>query len=89
MLGFIPSYMLKVVDTHDKMGGCYDVAMRFGAWAGKVSGAGGGGFMMLMTDPENCYHLIRALNEASGTAGTAKLTFDGAEGWPVTNGAMA
>ena len=59
----------------------YRVAMKAGAWAGKVSGAGGGGFLMLMTDPENRYRLISEINEAGGQASAAKLTFDGAEGW--------
>src|SRR5271157_1382567 len=58
----------------------YDVAMKARAWAGKVSGAGGGGFLMLMTDPENHYRLISAINEAGGRASAAKLTFEGAEG---------
>lgn len=60
-----------------------DVAMEAGAWAGKVSGAGGGGFIMLLTDPAQRYHLIRALNKAGGDAGPVKLTFEGAEGWIV------
>ena len=64
----------KVEDLHA-------VAMKAGAWAGKVSGAGGGGFLMLMTDPENRYGLISALNAAGGQASAVKLTFDGAEGW--------
>ena len=59
----------------------YEVAMQAGAWAGKVSGAGGGGFLMLMTDPENRYRLITRINEAGGRASAAKLTFEGAEGW--------
>ena len=59
----------------------YDVAMKAGAWAGKVSGAGGGGFLMLMTDPENRYRLISALNAAGGQASATKLTFEGAEAW--------
>jgi len=59
----------------------YDVAMKAGAWAGKVSGAGGGGFLMLMTDPENRYRLISEINAAGGRASAAKLTFEGAEGW--------
>lgn len=59
----------------------FDIAMSAGAWAGKVSGAGGGGFLMLMTDPENRYRLITALNDAGGQAAPAKLTFDGVEGW--------
>lgn len=62
----------------------YDVAMKAGAWAGKVSGAGGGGFLMLMTDPENRYRLISHINRAGGSASAAKLTFEGAEGWTAS-----
>jgi D-glycero-alpha-D-manno-heptose-7-phosphate kinase len=60
-----------------------DVALGAGAWGGKVSGAGGGVFIMLLTDPENRFGLIRALNEAGGTASAVKLTFEGAEAWAV------
>lgn len=60
-----------------------DVAMNAGAWAGKVSGAGGGGFIMLLTDPERRYALIRTLNDAGGSASSVKLTFDGVEAWAV------
>jgi D-glycero-alpha-D-manno-heptose-7-phosphate kinase len=59
------------------------VAMANGAWAGKVSGAGGGGFIMLLADPEQRLRLIRALNAAGGEASAVKLTFDGAEAWSV------
>ncbi len=59
----------------------YEAAMGAGAWAGKVSGAGGGGFLMLMTDPENRYRLISELSARGAMASAAKLTFDGAEAW--------
>ncbi|UJX46447.1 GHMP kinase [Xanthobacter sp. YC-JY1] len=61
----------------------YDIAIASGAWAGKVSGAGGGGFLMFLTDPENRYQLIGALNEAGGLASAVKFSMDGAEGWPI------
>lgn len=60
-----------------------EVAMGAGAWAGKVSGAGGGGFIMLLTDPERRLDLIRRLNAAGGEASAVKLTFEGAEAWTV------
>ncbi|UXC89782.1 dehydrogenase [Sphingobium sp. RSMS] len=60
-----------------------EVAMQAGAWAGKVSGAGGGGFIMLLTDPEKRFGLIRTLNEAGGEASAVKLTFEGVEAWAV------
>lgn len=61
----------------------FDLAMAQGAWGGKVSGAGGGGFLMFCTDPENRYRLTQALNEAGGQAGAVKFTYDGAEAWSV------
>ena len=54
-----------------------------GAWGGKVSGAGGGGFLMFCTDPENRYRLVSALNEAGGQATSVSFTFEGAEAWSV------
>lgn len=63
--------------------GLLDAAMAAGAWAGKVSGAGGGGFIMLLADPARRLGLIRALNAAGGQASAVKLTFDGAEAWTV------
>ncbi len=44
----------------------YDVAIEAGAYAGKVSGAGGGGFMMFMVDPNLRLDLIRALKKLNG-----------------------
>jgi D-glycero-alpha-D-manno-heptose-7-phosphate kinase len=61
----------------------FATAMSQGAQGGKVSGAGGGGFLMFCTDPENRYRLISALNAAGGQASTVKFTFDGAEAWNV------
>jgi D-glycero-alpha-D-manno-heptose-7-phosphate kinase len=58
-------------------------AMSHGALAGKVSGAGGGGFIMFMVDPENRLSLIRALNEVGATATAVHFTADGAESWTV------
>lgn len=60
-----------------------EAAMEAGAWGGKVSGAGGGGFIMLLVDPEQRFSLIRALNSAGGAASAVKLTFEGAEAWAV------
>jgi len=61
----------------------FEFGLANGAWGGKVSGAGGGGFLMFCTDPENRYRLISALNDAGGRASSVKFTFDGAEAWSV------
>ena len=36
----------------------YSIAVQAGAFSGKVSGAGGGGFMFFMIQPEKKYQLI-------------------------------
>lgn len=58
-----------------------EIAKRAGALAGKVSGAGGGGFVMFIAPPECRLDVIAALNAAGGQAEGVHLTFDGAESW--------
>lgn len=62
-----------------------EIALCNGAWGGKVSGAGGGGFIMLFADPEHRYRLIESLNEAGGQASAVRLTFVGPETWVVND----
>lgn len=59
----------------------YDLAKARGAIGGKVSGAGGGGFMMFICPPENRLGLIEALNEAGASASPVKFTEAGCETW--------
>lgn len=59
----------------------YTIAMRSGALAGKISGAGGGGFMMFITRPEMRRQLIAALRAAGGDAEVAAFSFTGAVTW--------
>ncbi|HEX2968418.1 MAG TPA: dehydrogenase [Bacteroidales bacterium] len=44
----------------------YDLAIGSGAHCGKISGAGGGGFMMLFVDPVKKLNVIRALSGRNG-----------------------
>ena len=46
--------------------------------------AGGGGFLMFMTDPEHRYRLVTALNEAGALASPIQFTDGGAESWPIS-----
>lgn len=62
----------------------FEVARNNGAVAGKISGAGGGGFLMLMTDPENRYRLITALNASGAEASPVHFTETGAEAWATS-----
>ncbi len=61
----------------------YERAFAAGAIGGKVSGAGGGGFMMFIVPPSRRIAVIRGLNEAGGTASGVHLTQVGAESWQV------
>jgi D-glycero-alpha-D-manno-heptose-7-phosphate kinase len=55
--------------------------MAAGARASKVSGAGGGGFIMFLVPPEERQCLIQALNNEGSRASAVKFTQNGAESW--------
>ncbi|MEQ8800967.1 MAG: hypothetical protein RLP45_02905, partial [Haliea sp.] len=59
------------------------VAQAAGAWAGKVSGAGGGGFIMFIVDPVERVRLIRTLNQLNGDVVPFQFEPDGACAWSV------
>jgi len=59
----------------------YETAMSSGAHAGKVSGAGGGGFMMFLVDPVLRSSVVRALGQEQGEIMTCHLTKQGAAAW--------
>jgi D-glycero-alpha-D-manno-heptose-7-phosphate kinase len=61
----------------------YELAFANGAIGGKVSGAGGGGFMMFIVPPHRRFQVIRALNDAGASAGGVHFTAQGAESWTV------
>lgn len=63
----------------------HDTALAAGALAGKVSGAGGGGFIMFLVPPERRLDVVRALNDAGGQAGGPYLTTNGVESWICPN----
>jgi D-glycero-alpha-D-manno-heptose-7-phosphate kinase len=58
-------------------------AMAAGALAGKVSGAGGGGFMTFLVDPSRRVDVIRALDRQEGHVMTCHFTRHGTEGWKI------
>jgi D-glycero-alpha-D-manno-heptose-7-phosphate kinase len=59
----------------------YSIAEAAGAVAGKVSGAGGGGFIMFLVDPSRRMDLIRALSRTDGQVRSCHFTKHGTEGW--------
>jgi D-glycero-alpha-D-manno-heptose-7-phosphate kinase len=59
----------------------YDLAIESGAHCGKISGAGGGGFMMLFVDPIKKLNVIRALSGLSGNFVNFHFVNTGACSW--------
>ena len=60
-----------------------DFAMQNGAEAVKVSGAGGGGFLLLYCNPQNRQRLTDALKTLDGSVYSVKFTRSGAESWII------
>lgn len=61
----------------------YNAAIKAGALAGKVSGAGGGGFMMFFVPPEKRMDVIRTLNGFEGQVSNCHFTKHGTQAWRV------
>ena len=61
----------------------FDTALSAGAVAGKVSGAGGGGFIMLMVPPVRKMAVVRALEALPGKVVPFQFTERGAHAWRV------
>jgi D-glycero-alpha-D-manno-heptose-7-phosphate kinase len=59
------------------------LAVDAGAVATKVSGAGGGGFMMFLCDPADRMRLVTALRGAGGSIYDTRFTYDGATSWRI------
>jgi D-glycero-alpha-D-manno-heptose-7-phosphate kinase len=61
----------------------YELAKQAGMRAGKISGAGGGGFMMMLVDPVRRMDVTRALQQRPGQIYTCHFTKYGTEGWKI------
>jgi D-glycero-alpha-D-manno-heptose-7-phosphate kinase len=71
------------VVSNPLINGIYDAAMAAGASAGKVSGAGGGGFMLFFVPPEQRMQVIRTLQGFEGQVSNCHFTENGAQAWRV------
>ena len=61
----------------------FNVAFSAGAKAGKVSGAGGGGFIIFMTDPARRRLVINALENMPGKVVGFQFSEGGTHGWKI------
>ena len=60
-----------------------DVAIEAGAKAGKISGAGGGGFIMFVVEPTRKKEVINALSKLDGFVMPFLFSDGGAHGWKI------
>ena len=61
-----------------------NLAIEAGARGVKISGAGGGGFMMIVVDPSNRHRVMRALEPLGGRFFSFGFVNEGVEAWTCT-----
>ena len=61
----------------------FEEALKAGASAGKISGAGGGGFMMFFVPPDKRMDVVRTLERFDGSISNCHFTKNGTQGWRV------
>lgn len=69
--------------SNDEINKAYDYIIANGARAAKISGAGGGGFMMILCDPLKRYELLEALKTLDGKVMTVSFSEKGCQGWTI------
>jgi len=70
----------KYVET-DQIQKFYSSALAHGAITGKISGAGGGGFLILLVELKDRGNLIESLQAMGGKVSNCHFTFEGVESW--------
>jgi D-glycero-alpha-D-manno-heptose-7-phosphate kinase len=69
--------------TNDSIDTLYKKARDLGAYGGKIAGAGGGGYLMLLASPESRNEIVRELVRDDMVVLPIVLTSKGAEAWEV------
>ena len=69
--------------TNEQIDMAYKIAIDQGAYSGKISGAGGGGFIMFMVDPIKKMNVIRSLDKLEGKVINFHFTKYGTQSWIV------
>lgn len=70
--------------TNKNIESIYAAAVKAGAYGGKVSGAGGGGFMFFTIDPAKRLDLINTLDSFSGRVLNFHFSDNGCQGWRIS-----
>lgn len=69
--------------TNDNIEKIYKAAIKSGAYGGKVSGAGGGGFMFFTIDPPKRLELIKTLEKFDGKVLNFHFSEHGCQSWKI------
>ncbi|HDL85006.1 MAG TPA: dehydrogenase [Candidatus Acetothermia bacterium] len=69
--------------TNDRINAIYEAAIASGATSGKISGAGGGGFMMFCTEPTAKLNVVKALAPFGGQTVRFHFTASSAQAWRI------
>ncbi|MCH5323214.1 MAG: dehydrogenase [Helicobacter sp.] len=75
--------IISEIVSNDELDRIYNLAIKNGAYGGKVSGAGAGGFMFFLVDPIKKYKLIKLLNQEKGYVQNFSFTKEGAKSWRI------
>lgn len=75
--------IISEIVSNDELDRVYNLAMQNGAYSGKTSGAGAGGFMFFLVDPIKKYNLIKILNQQQGYVQDFSFTKEGAKSWKL------
>lgn len=71
--------------TNNEINLILEYAINAGAITGKVSGAGGGGFIIFMVEPTKRIDVVRALNKLDGRVVNFQFSEGGCHGWKILN----
>jgi D-glycero-alpha-D-manno-heptose-7-phosphate kinase len=81
------TWQAKKRTAHDisnaQLDGLHARAMQAGALGGKVSGAGGGGFLVFFVDPARRMDVVRSFDGVPGHVSTCHFTEHGAHAWKL------
>jgi D-glycero-alpha-D-manno-heptose-7-phosphate kinase len=69
--------------SNESIDSLYSEAIQLGAYGGKIAGAGGGGFMILLVPPEKRSFILSKMTNSQKNYLPINLTNQGAESWVV------
>ena len=67
--------------TNPQIDAAYEIAIQAGAYSGRISGAGGGGFIIFVVDPRRRFQVVQALQACGGQVFSCFFGEEGAQAW--------